>query len=101
MGLPVARMTDTGFGDDTCHGSTKKNVTGTIIQGAGTVFAGGLPVARMTDVVMRGDGHSGIIIGGSGTVFAESLPVARMTDSFVGCFSGTIIGGASNVMAGG
>lgn len=94
-------MTDTGFGDDTCHSSTQNNVTGTIIQGASKTIANGLPIARMTDVVMRGDGHYGIIIGGSGTVIAEGLPVARMTETFVGCFSGTIIDGASNVVVGG
>ena len=101
MGLPVARMSDTGFGDDTCHQDTKVGVTGIIIQGAATVMANGLPVARMSDIVMRGDGHVGIIIGGSSTVMANGLPVARMSEDFVGCFTGIIIGGASNVIAGG
>jgi uncharacterized Zn-binding protein involved in type VI secretion len=101
MSLPAARMSDTGFGDDTCHDSTKHGVTGIIIQGAPTVMTNGLPLARMSDIVMRGDGHSGIIIGGSGTVIASGLPVARMSDQFIGCFTGIIIGGASNVVAGG
>lgn len=100
MGFPCARMTDTGFGNDTCHSSTKTNVTGTIIQGASKTIANGLPIARMTDIVMRGDGHSGVIIGGSGTVLAESLPVARMLDSFVGCFSGIILDGSTDVIVG-
>ena len=94
-------MTDTGIGDDTCHGSTKNNVTGTIIQGASKTIANGMPIARMTDIILRSDGHYGVIIGGSGTVIAEGLPVARMTESFVGCFSGVIIGGSTNVIVGG
>jgi len=98
-GLPVARLTDIGIGNDECHSSTKHGVTGIIIEGAGNVVANGLPVARMTDIVMRADGHSGIIIGGAGTVVANGLPVARMTDYFVGCFSGYIYGGAGNVVA--
>jgi uncharacterized Zn-binding protein involved in type VI secretion len=94
-------MSDTGIGDDSCHSSTKHGVTGIIIQGASNVMVNGLPVARMSDIVIRGDGHSGIIIGGSSTVMANGLPVARMSEEFVGCFTGIIIGGASNVMVGG
>jgi uncharacterized Zn-binding protein involved in type VI secretion len=90
-------MSDTGIGDDTCHDDTKVGVSGTIIQGAGSVMVNGLPVARMSDYVMRDDGHFGIIISGSGTVIAEGLPVARISDTFVGCFTGTIIQGAGNV----
>ena len=100
MGLPAARMSDTGIGNDTCHDDTKSGVTGIIIQGAATVMVNGLPVARMTDIVMRSDGHSGVIINGSSTIMANGLPLARMSDSFVGCFTGIIIGGASNVMGG-
>lgn len=101
MSLPIARISDTGIGDDKCHDDTKIGVSGTIIQGAGSVMVNGLPVARMSDYVMRDDGHFGIIIGGSGTVIAEGLPVARQCDDFVGCFSGTIIGGSGNTMVGG
>ncbi len=100
MGLPVARMEDIGIGVDDCH-STPKGGTGTIIQGSPNVIANGLPVARLMDIVLFGDGHSGVIIQGSASVFANGLPVARMTDNFVGCFSGTIIGGSPNVVAGG
>lgn len=101
MSLPAARMSDTGIGDDVCHDDTKHDVSGTIIQGAGSVMVNGLPVARMSDIVMRDDGHFGVIIGGSGTVIAEGLPVARMSEDFVGCFTGTIIGGSGNVTVGG
>jgi uncharacterized Zn-binding protein involved in type VI secretion len=97
MSLPLARMSDTGMGNDTCHDDTEVGVSGTIIQGAGSVIVNGLPVARMSDIVMRDDGHFGIIISGSGTVIAGGLPVARIGDDFIGCFSGTIINGSGNV----
>ncbi len=100
MGLPVARMTDIGIGTDNCH-STPKTGTGSIIEGSPNVVANGLPVARLMDTVLFGDGHSGIIIQGSASVFANGLPVARMTDYFIGCFSGTLIGGSGNAFAGG
>ena len=100
MGLPAARMLDIGFGDDTCHSSTKKDRTGFIIQGAANVFVNGLPVARMLDIVMRGDGHSGVLIQGSPTVITNGLPTARMLDVFVGCFTGVLIQGSGNVFTG-
>jgi uncharacterized Zn-binding protein involved in type VI secretion len=101
MSLPIARLGDTGIGDDTCHDSTKHDVSGVIIQGAENVVVNGLPVARMGDIVMRGDGHYGVIVGGSGTVVASGLPVVRMSEEFFGCFTGTIIDGSGNTTAGG
>ena len=101
MGVPVARIGDIGVGDDTCHDSTKNNVTGTIINGAGTVKAEGSPVGQVgISFVVRGDGHWGLIITGAGTVFAEGAPVAQLGSQFVGCFSGTVVSGAGTVTAG-
>ncbi len=100
MGLPVARVGDIGVGDDKCHSSTKKDVTGIIVSGAGTVTAEGPPVARVGDIVVRSDGHTGVIISGAGTVTAEGPPVATVTSYFTGCFSGMIITGAGTVTAG-
>jgi uncharacterized Zn-binding protein involved in type VI secretion len=100
MGLPVSRLTDQGLGDDNCHDSTKKNVTGIIIQGSGNVITNGLPTARLMDMVMRGDGHTGIIVGGAAKTLVNGLPVARIGDPFVGCFTGTLIEGSGNVLAG-
>lgn len=102
MGLPVARMSDTGFGEDLGGGhDPKPDRTGVIIGGSANVVSNGLPVARMSDIVIRGDGHSGVIIGGSANVVANGLPVARMSDTFIGDFTGIIISGSSNVIAGG
>lgn len=101
MGIPVARIGDVGVGDDTCHESTKHNVSGIIINGAGTVKAEGSPVAQVgISLVVRGDGHNGIIITGAGTVFAEGAPVAQIGSLFQGCFKGTIVSGAGTVTAG-
>lgn len=99
MTLPTSRMLDNGIGVDDCH-STPKSGTGIIIQGANNVVTNGLPTARMLDTVMFGDGHTGIIVGGSGTVIANGLPVARILDEFVGCFTGYLIDGSSNVFTG-
>jgi uncharacterized Zn-binding protein involved in type VI secretion len=100
MSLPAARMTDIGIGSDVCHDNIKHDVSGEIITNFQKLMVNGLPVARMTDIVMRKDGHYGVIISGSGTIVAGGLPVARMSDTFVGCFTGIIIGGSTNVMVG-
>ena len=100
MGVPMGRIGDIGVGDDDCHDDTKNNVSGIIINGAGTVTAEGSPVARVGDIVMRGDGHSGTIVSGAGTVTAEGPPVAVLGSVFVGCFSGIIVTGAGTVTAG-
>ena len=100
MGIPMGRIGDVGIGNDTCHDTTKKNVSGIIINGAGTVKAEGSPVARIGDIVMRGDGHSGVIVSGAGTVTAEGPPVAVIGSVFQGCFSGIIVTGAGTVTAG-
>jgi uncharacterized Zn-binding protein involved in type VI secretion len=55
----------------------------------------------MMDTVLFPDGHTGIIIEGSGTVIANGLPVARILDQFVGCFTGYLIDGATDVFTGG
>ena len=101
MGVPVARIGDIGIGDDKCNDSTKKNVSGVIVNGAGTVTAEGSPVGQVgISLVVRGDGHNGLILTGAGTVFAEGAPVAQLGSLFQGCFSGTIVTGAGTVTAG-
>lgn len=100
MGIPVSRLTDSGVGDDKCHSDTKKGVSGIIVSGSGNVITNGLPTARLTDIVLRSDGHSGTIVGGAGKSLANGLPIARIGDPFVGCFTGTLVGGSGNVLAG-
>jgi len=99
MGLPVSRLIDQGYGVDDCH-STPKTGTGIIIQGSANVVTNGLPTARLMDIVMFGDGHTGTIVGGAAKTLANALPVARIGDPFVGCFTGTLIEGSGNVLAG-
>lgn len=99
MSLPTAKLTTTGMGTDSCHSSSRSG-TGIVINGAGNVFTNGLPTARLLDTVMFGDGHTGVLIDGSGTVFTNGLPTSRMLDSFVGCFSGILIDGATDVFTG-
>lgn len=101
MGLQQARVTDIGVGKDKCHSPTKKNVTGVIITGSPDTNANGLKVARITDIVVRSDGHIGIIVTGSSTVRTNGLGNARVTDFFTGCFEGIIITGSSDVLTGG
>lgn len=100
MAIPVSRLTDTGLGDDDCHSTTKKDVTGDINTGSSNVITNGLPTARLGDIVLRGDGHSGTIVGGAGKSLANGLPIARIGDPFVGCFTGILIDGSGNVLAG-
>jgi uncharacterized Zn-binding protein involved in type VI secretion len=100
MGVPVCRIGDVGVGDDHCHDDTKKNVSGILINGAGTVTAEGSPVGRIGDIVMRGDGHSGVIVSGAGTVTAEGPNVSVIGSVFVGCFTGIMVTGAGSVTAG-
>jgi len=100
MGIPVARIGDIGVGDDKCHTSTKKNVSGVLINGAGTVRAEGSSVGYLGSIVVAGDGHTGIIVTGAGTVRAEGIPVAQLGSVFVGCFTGIMVSGAGTVTAG-
>lgn len=100
MSFPTAKMLSTGMGVCTCHNSPRSG-TGIVIIGSTDVFTNGLPTGRMLDTVLFPDGHSGILIGGSGTVFTNGLPTARMLDNFVGCFSGILIDGATDVFTGG
>ena len=69
MGIPVARIGDIGVGNDTCHDSTKKNVSGVIVNGAGTVFAEGAQAALLGSLFQGC--FSGIIVSGAGTVTAS------------------------------
>ena len=88
MAQPRARL-----GDSSDHG-------GEIISASSTVFAGGVPVARLGDLhacPIHGHGVTPIV-SASDSVLAEGRPVARLGDS-VGC-GATIISGAPTVTAG-
>ena len=72
MGIPVVRVTD-----KTSHG-------GMVSSGAATVFAGGLPVARLTDAhVCPWHGGGPIVKTSTMTVIVEGRPVAVIGDQAI------------------
>lgn len=82
------------------------DVTSTIAEGSGTVFANGIPVSRVGDAsvvheILEGAvcvPHTAAIAAGSGTVFANGIPLARVGDAID---AGAISGGSGDVFAGG
>ena len=66
--------------------------------GCPTVLIGGMPAARLGDLVTC-SGPPDTIIMGSATVLIGGMPAARMGDSTA--HGGTIIAGAPTVMIGG
>ena len=65
--------------------------------GAVTVLIGGLPAARLSDMLVC-TGPPDMIISGSLTVFIAGLPAARMGD--MTAHGGFIMGGCPTVMIG-
>lgn len=84
-GLPAARIFD--YHVCPLSDGPKPHVGGAILTGEFTVFACGLPVARVGDVVLC-MGPPDQVANGSSTVLVGGRPVARMTDT---CFHGGII----------
>ena len=66
--------------------------------GAATVIIGGLPAARVGDMLVC-VGPPDIIVRGSATVFIASMPAARQGDSTA--HGGTIVVGLPTVQIGG
>ena len=93
------------FGDPTTTGHACDGVT-TVVGGSSNVFCNGKRVERKGDptaphTILAGDicvPHSAVINVGSSTVFVNGIPCARVGDSTDG---GPIIGGSSNLFAGG
>lgn len=81
MPFPVCRVGDIGTGFCLCHG---RQITVTIILGSPTVLAGGLPTARLGDIVISDCGHLATIITGNPLVLAFGTPKARVSDLFLG-----------------
>ena len=78
---------------------TVPHVGGPVIPpGCPTVLIGGMPAARLGDLVTC-SGPPDTIIMGSATVLIGGMPAARMGDSTA--HGGTIIAGAPTVMIGG
>ena len=96
----LSTVTNIGVGICTCHESPI-NISGQVITCSSNVMSNGRGNARVTDILLAQCGHTGILIKGSSSVRVNGLSVARIGDNFAGCFSGVMIEGASNVLAGG
>ena len=66
--------------------------------GASTVLIGGLPAARVGDMLIC-TGPPDVIVRGSATVLIAGMPAARMGD--MTAHGGTVIGGLPTVLIGG
>jgi uncharacterized Zn-binding protein involved in type VI secretion len=97
---PAARLTD----DHECPMETPSivpipHVGGPILgPGTPTVLIGGLPAARVGDLLACHGAHD-TIVQGSSTVTITGIPAARMGDTTA--HGGRITTGAMNVMIGG
>lgn len=101
MGLNISRIGDATYG--TCTYDTPHAAAGHILgAGASQVFAEGLPIARISDIVITDDGHgyTGTIIDGCVLTNAEGLLAARIGSYFTGSYYGSVIEGAANVYGG-
>ncbi len=76
-------------------------MTGPILTGSPTVRATGMGIARLSDIVIGGCGHTGILVSASGSVRSTGRGNVRVGNTFVGCFTGTIVSGSPNVNTGG
>ena len=95
MGMPAARLLDMHV----CPMVTAvvPHVGGPIVLGSFTVLTGGLPQARITDMLVC-MGPPDMIALGSFTVLVNSLPAARLGDTTM--HGGTIILGDFTVLIG-
>ena len=89
---------DIGVGYCSAH---HKNVEGVLIASGSTVMCNGKPTGLVGDIVVATCGHIGITVTGSSTVTAQGIGVVRVDDAFAGTFTGVMISGSSNVVAGG
>lgn len=92
----TSRITDIGVGSCCCHPPIPCiSMSGTLVTGAGTHLVENQPVSRIGDVVLGFCGHVGVMISGSPTKFSEGSQTVRVGDQFSGCFTGTLVTGAS------
>ena len=92
-----ARLTDLWVGICCCHSKpTCIPMAGPIITGSPNDNSGGLPQARLTDMVIGYCGHSGTIVSAASYCVANSLGKARIGDMVVGCVIGNIVTGSPN-----
>ncbi|HEX7388754.1 MAG TPA: PAAR domain-containing protein [Acidiphilium sp.] len=92
---PAARITDMHVCPET--DGPVPHVGGPIIKGEPTVLIGGLPAARVSDMLTC-VGPPDTIVMGSPTVLIGGLPAARMGDQTA--HGGVIVGGFPTVLIG-
>ncbi len=93
----AARITDYTFGTCTSHSPSPITTGGMVLGMSHNVYINGLNAARLGDPVISSCGHYGFITSASSKVFINGIPAARFGDSFSGVYSGTILGGSTNV----
>ena len=97
-----SRVTDMCVGVCTGHPPALAiPMAGVVSTGSTDVSVSGLSCGRIGDIVTGTCGHIGIITSGSSNVSANGRNLARVGSTFVGIFSGTIVGGDDNVDIGG
>lgn len=92
----IARLHDKTFGVCKVHG----NQNGKITSCSSTVYANGIGVARITDMVTADCGHTGVIQTGSSKSFANGLGIARVGDHISGTYNASILEGSANTFSG-
>ena len=98
----TARISDVGVGVCCCHPPIPCiPMVGVLVTAASTITVKGQRVSRLTDICLGGCGHPGFMVSSSGTEVSENLKTVRLGDSFSGCFSGSLVTGASNDETGG
>lgn len=101
MSRPIARLGDLTFGKCLHPLCIAKPFTyGQIITASTNRQVNTRGVARLGDTVLCELGHQGIIITGDPRIKTNTRDTARLGDQFFGIYSGFIITGSENVMAG-
>jgi hypothetical protein len=98
MGSSSSRFTDSTIGVCIAH-ETPITVSGIVLSSQSNVFINGLPAATVGDIVLASCGHTGMVVSGSNKCFCNGIAMSCVGDSFVGTYSGKIIGGSSNVFS--
>lgn len=92
----IARKNDPTVGVCKYHG----NQNGKITSCSSTVFANGIGVARITDLVTADCGHIGYIQTGSSKTFANGLGIARKGDHISGDYNAAILEASEDTFSG-
>lgn len=95
MGKPAATLTS--YHSCPASSGPVPHVGGPVVAGSANVLIGGLPAARLGDMMVC-CGPPDTIVVGSGTVLINGIPAARMGDS--SAHGGKIVAGVATVLIG-